>query len=203
MIATLPAPEAVAARWAARQNLRIDGVLPDQTAAALLAALRAQPHRPVWAPPDNFAFQYWKHTYVPAGGDALLDAFGRWLHADFVAWVRAWAGRDVQPHPSQEVTATLYSHGSYLDLHNDVGHGRALAFVFGLTPAAWPAEEGGHLEFCAADEDGLVVTERRAPGWGTLDVFAVDGAPVFHQIPILTTRQERRVVSGWLYAGPD
>ena len=183
--------------WAEQHSLRIDGVLEPAQATALLGALRQAPHALVSAPPDNFAYLYWKRTATPAAeSDPVLSSFSAWMGSGFVDWVSSWSGQALAPHPSREVTATLFGYGCYLDTHNDFGHGRRLAFVLGLTPEAWPAGEGGHLEFLSPD--GAV--ERRVPGWNTLDIFDVTGQDRFHRIPILTASRERRAVSGWLYA---
>jgi len=186
--------------WAQRRSVRVPAVLTEASAHAIQGALRQQPHHAVSAPPDRFGFQYWKHTWTPqTAASPALAAFAHWLHRDFVEWIAAWTGQNLSPHPSLEVTATLFGYGCYLDVHNDWGYDRALAFVFGLTATDWPAAEGGHLEFLQADNEAASVVERRPPGWNTVDVFDVSGRNAFHRIPILTAARERRVISGWLY----
>jgi len=76
---------------------------------------------------------------------------------------------------------------------------RRVAYVLGLTRTAWPAEHGGHLEFLAVRDGAVVVTERRAPGWNTLDLFDVVGTNRLHQVPIVTADVERRAIPGWFY----
>ena len=187
--------------WAQQRNLRLCDLLLEDTAQQLLAALRDEPFDAASAPPDRFAYQYWKRTWSPGAVESpLLESFARWMATDFISWVASWTGASVLPHPSAEVSATLFGYGCYLDLHNDWGHNRALAFVIGLTPKSWPAEEGGHLTFCTADNHTIAVSQRREPGWNTLDLFDVTGQDAFHCVPILTTARERRVVSGWLYS---
>jgi Rps23 Pro-64 3,4-dihydroxylase Tpa1-like proline 4-hydroxylase len=71
--------------------------------------------------------------------------------------------------------------------------------VLGLTDEPWPADHGGHLEFLAVDGDALIVTERRPPGWNTLDLFDVTGTACLHQVPIVTCDVERRAITGWFF----
>jgi Rps23 Pro-64 3,4-dihydroxylase Tpa1-like proline 4-hydroxylase len=105
----------------------------------------------------------------------------------------------LRPPEDRMVVSTLFQRGSFLDPHNDYDGVRCCAFVLGLTETAWPASDGGHLEFLAIAGGEVRVIERRAPGWNTLDLFDVTGTGCLHQVPILTRDVERRALAGWFY----
>jgi hypothetical protein len=77
-------------------------------------------------------------------------AAGRWLYGPGLVWIQALTGRALRPPADGRVLATLYTKGCYLAPHNDYDGTRAVAFVLGLSPHPWPAEQGGHLEFLRA-----------------------------------------------------
>jgi len=188
----------LAAGFAERRSLRIDGLLADDHAAALAEALAAQPFA-VKTPraAAGLRFLYLEHGFVPEDGcDHPTCRFGRWLWSDAAALAGRITGMTVGPPADRMVTATLYTRGCYLDPHNDTDGARRLAFVLGLTREPWPAEHGGHLEFL--DPDGAV-RERRPPGWNTLDLFDVTGPDHPHQVALLDLPVLRLAVSGWFY----
>lgn len=189
------------AAWAAREGLRIEGFLPPGQAEALLAALRALPH-PLRASEGALGFLYGECTLVPEPDcDHPLCAFGRWWHDAGRAFVADLSGLALASPADHRVVGMHYGKGGYLDCHNDYDGQRAVAYVLGLTPAAWPWEEGGHLEFVAVEGDAEVLVERRPPGFNTLDLFDVSTGGPLHRVPILTAHHERRTISGWFLRG--
>ena len=76
-----------------------------------------------------------------------------------------------------------------------------MAYVVGLSPEPWPAEEGGWLEFLGGP-DGPVL-ERRSPGWNTLDLFDVRRPGRWHRVPILREHRARRTIAGWFHLAPE
>lgn len=191
---------ALRAAWQERGSIRIERFLADEVAVALRDTARSTGHELTVSPPDKLAFQYWAATLVPeADCDHRLCLFGRWLWSDVVAWVSVLTDLPLAPPEDRLLVATHYDKGSYLDAHDDWDGARKIAFVLGLTDDRWPADQGGHLEFVAADADAVRVVERRAPGWNTLDLFDVRESARTHQIPILQRRAERRAISGWFY----
>ena len=186
--------------WRATGSLRVEGWLAADTPARLRDAARAARFELQVAPPTPLGFQYWSAAQVPdAACDHPLCELGRWLWSDGVAWVREVTGLALAPPADRQIVTTLYDKGSYLDPHNDFDERRQVAFVYGLTEERWPAEEGGWLEFLDVDPDGVRVTERRSPGWNTLDLFDVRKPDRTHAVPILRRRAERRAIIGWLY----
>lgn len=193
----------LAAAWQAQGSLRLEPFLADDVAGALAGALRGQEHTLQATPPSTFMFQYWAHAFVPEPAcDHVLCRFGRWLWSKGAAWVSTLTGLELGPPPDRVLMATLYSKGCYLDAHNDHDGHRQVAYVLGLTADAWPAEHGGYLEFLAVEGAAIRVTERRAPGWNTLDLFDVRAPVRLHRVPMLTHAAERRAITGWLYERP-
>lgn len=201
--------------WAAQRNLRVTDVLKAEVATALLAALRLQPYQLRSGPapgegPGALGFQYGECTLVPeVDCDHVTCAFARWWHGPGRTWLAHLTGMALTSPEDARIVATLYGKGCYLEAHNDFDGQRALAYVLGLTPGQWPAEEGGHLEFLAMGAMDAVV-ERRPPGFNTLDIFdvsriegpggSVARGPTFgpvHRIPLVTQHVERRAISGW------
>ncbi len=188
------------ATWQERGSIRVERFLADDVAVALRDTARNTATELRVSPPDRFAFQYWAATLVPESDcDHHLCRFGRWLWSDAVAWVSALTDLPLAPPADRLLVATHYDKGSYLDPHDDWDGARQVAFVLGLTDDVWPADQGGHLEFLAADDQAVRVIERRAPGWNTLDLFDVRASARPHMIPILRRRAERRAISGWFY----
>ena len=196
-------PGAVAAlteHWEETRNLRIEPLLAEEVASELLERLESQPYRLQSASRDGaLALQYWGLGMLPGG--EMAD-FVTWLHGDLGAWIAGWTRRKLAPPADGQLLSTLYTKGCYLDPHNDYDGERELAYVLGLTPASWPAEEGGWLEFLEPSGRTIGVAERRPPGWNTLDLFDVSQPTCpAHRVSLLTGRQHRRVVAGWYYAG--
>lgn len=189
-----------AAAFRATGNLRLDGVLADDAVAALHAAVRELGHPLIAAAAPDFAYQYGAYVAAP---DATCDhawcQFGRWWWTEGAALASEVTGMTLRPPRDRRIMTTLMQRGGFLDPHNDVDGQRRCAYVLGLSPAPWPAEDGGHLEFLAVEDGRVVVTERRPPGWNTLDLFDVRGAGVLHQVPIITADVERRAVTGWWF----
>lgn len=196
-----PAVRAETARaWRDRRNLRLHDVLADDAIATLhdAVAVLGHPLRATTAP--DFAYQYGALASPPEDScDHVWCQFARWWWDDGAAFVSAITGRRARPPADRVLMSTLFRRGSYLDPHNDHDGSRRIAYVLGLTRDAWPAEHGGHLEFLAVRDGAVVVTERRPPGWNTLDLFDVVGTNRLHQVPILTTDVERRAIPGWFY----
>jgi hypothetical protein len=198
LAASLRDPAAARAAWQARSSVRFAPFLDDEVAHTLRLHLRAQPFGA--APPSaSVRLQYEAFTNIPeAGCDHFTCMFARWMWDELPAWLEQVTGRRFHPPISRELVAMMYRRGSYLDLHNDRDPVRKLAFVIGLTDTWWPPEAGGHLEFVEPDDDrGLRLIERRAPGWNTLDLFAVDTHDRLHQVPQLVSDLERLTISGW------
>lgn len=196
--------------WAATGNIRIPGFLAEDDAERLAAALRSQAFELTRSSEDMY--QYWRSDlYFDAACDHVLCGLGRWLRDEAPALVGEVTGLSLGPAPDELVTANLYAKGSFLDVHNDFGKGRAVAFVIGLTPEPWPAEEGGWLEFVDRGQawSEVAVAERdrrdarvllaRPPGWNTLDLFDVRGQDRWHRVTIVRRHRARWTVSGWFY----
>lgn len=187
--------------WAPRRSIRVADWLEPDVAEAIGGMLRAQPYR-LRAGTGPLQFLYRESLLEPEPDCAhTLCRFRRWLHDEGRRWAEALTGMTLTPPPHERLIATWYGKGCYLAAHNDFDGSRALAFVIGFTRAAWPAQDGGHLEFLEVRDGGVEVAERRPPGWNTLDLFDVSTAGPLHQIPILTAHHERRVISGWFHAG--
>ncbi len=191
----------LAAEWRARGALRIQPLLDDEVARALVAELRALPHRVNTASAADLAYLYFRYDATPDPAcDHVLCAVGRWLFGAGPAWIGDLVGRSLEAPPDDALAATLYSKGCYLDPHNDADGVRSVTYVLGLTDESWPAERGGHLEFLAPPARAPVrVIERRAPGWNSLDLFDVERATHIHRIPMLLDHRERRAISGWFH----
>lgn len=189
----------LSAEWQARGSMRIQPLLADDVARALLDELRALPHRINGATTSDLAYLYFRYDSIPDPTcDHVLCAVGRWLFDGGRAWIAELVGRDLAPPPDRGIAATLYSKGCYLDPHNDADGVRSVTYVLGLTDDSWPPERGGHLEFLAPPSPAPVhVVERRAPGWNSLDLFDVERDTHIHRIPMLLDHHERRAISGW------
>jgi hypothetical protein len=196
-----PATIAAAARaWRARPNLRLEGLLADDTIAALRDTVAALHHPLVAASAPDYAYQYGAVASPPEDGcDHAWCQFARWWWQDGVALIDAVTGERLRPPRDRVLMSTELRRGGFLDPHNDFDGARRVAYVLGLTRDSWAPALGGHLEFLAVVDGRAVVTERRAPGWNTLDLFAVDRDPPLHQVPIVTANVERRAITGWLY----
>ena len=186
--------------WQKNRSLRIDGLLVDDDARVLRDELRTLPNALRGASPPAFSFQYSALGNVPdADCDHVLCQFGRWWWSAGVAFAAGITGMSLRPPEDRMVVSTLFQRGSFLDPHNDYDGVRRCAYVLGLTETAWPPSDGGYLEFLGMAGDEVQVTERRAPGWNTLDLFDVTGVHCLHHVPILTRDVERRAIAGWFY----
>jgi hypothetical protein len=179
-------------------NVRLTSVLDEAFAREALAAVSAQPHALSTPEEPPIRFQYWKWINRPeADCDHVLCRLGRLIHTDLRARAERLTGLALAPAPDGLLAATLFTKGSYLDAHDDFGRGRAIAYVRGLTPEPWPAEEGGGHEFLAEDRETAL--ERRPPGWNTLDLFDVREPGRWHRVPILRAHRSRRAIAGWFH----
>lgn len=191
--------QALQAEWSERASLRVEPFLDDEVARSLLDAARALDYTLLCEPADPLAYQYLVSSLVPDPDcDHPLCKFGRWLWSEGVAFASAITAIGLAP-PEPPLVLTNYDKGCYLDPHNDYDGSRKVGFVIGLTETAWPAEEGGHLEFLAGEPDGVRVIERRPPGWNTIDLFDVRAPDRPHAVPIVRRRAERRAISGWFH----
>lgn len=193
----------LAAAWQRRGSLRLAPLMTEEDAQRVHAALSEESFS-LYAPePGAFRFQFWVRSFTPEE-DALspvLAAFGRWLLHDVVDLCAAITGQSLVAAEDRKLLSALYTRGCYLDPHNDADGARRVAYVVGLTQDRWPASEGGHLEFLSVARDAVTVTERRPPGWNTLDLFDVFERQPLHQVPPLLTERARRVFAGWFYGG--
>lgn len=194
--------DSIRSRFQERRSVRVECFLDEAVAHSLRVALEHEEltikARPSW----SLGYQYFEYSFEPeADCEHELCRFGRWWRSDGVAWVESVVEQSLVPSPDGHVVSTLYTKGCYLDAHNDYDGRRAIALIIGLTREAWPAEDGGHLEFLEVRDNRVEVVERRAPGWATLDLFDVGhlDRPVLHRIPLLSKPHERRVISGWFY----
>ncbi|MEL6348932.1 MAG: 2OG-Fe(II) oxygenase family protein [Myxococcota bacterium] len=184
--------------WTRRGNVRLQPLWNPEDAQALRSALRTTPHTlQAGLPEDPLRYQYWTATWNR--DDAPLPALAelhRWIEQELRVLAEQISGMRLLSPPDGLVMSVLYGRGCYLDAHNDADGQRAVAYVLGLTDDRWPAEEGGHLEFFRQDR----VVERRPPGWNSLDLFHVEHHRSFvHQVPMVTTHRERRVIAGWFH----
>lgn len=195
-----PPPEALRARWRETRNLRIEGFLDPAVTRAVQGELRALPHRlQIPRTPDlQYLMAAWE-SYPDEGCDHSVCRLTSWWYDAGLRWVEALIGEPLAAPPDRLMLATLYGKGCYLDAHNDMAESRALAFVLGFTDEAWPAEDGGWLQFLRWDASAIEVVERRPPGFGTLDLFDVRIPDRIHEIPLLVEHHERRVMSGWFH----
>jgi hypothetical protein len=193
----------LAATFRERGSLRLEPFLRDDLATELADSLRTLAHTIKVGTHPELAFLYYELSLVPEPScDHVTCRVGRWLHDEGRAWVAELTGLALAPPPDGHLVATCFGKGCYLDPHNDVDGARAVAYVLGLTRGAWPAEQGGHLEFIDGEGDEIAVRERRAPGWNTLDLFDVRRPGRTHRVPLVTEHHERRAVSGWFYRPP-
>ena len=194
-------PELVMPPWTG--SIRIERFLDEAVLAAVRDEVRVASHELHVGDRLDFAFQYWAYAFVPdAECEHVLCRFGRWWWSDGVAAIARLTGLSLAAPADRQVIATHYDKGSFLDPHNDYDGTRQVAFVLGLTVDAWPADDGGWLEFFGSDGAAVSITERRPPGWNTLDLFDVRAPTRSHAIPILRRRAERRAISGWFHAAP-
>ena len=185
--------------WRDYGMLRLAPLLADDCPARLVASLRQQAFTVQASQPGQLNQLFWQLHYLPQESlDPLLASFGHWLLSGLCALTMAITGRDLAPTPTGKSLSTLYSYGCYLDVHNDSGHNRSVAYVLGLTPP-WSESVGGQLEFLTRHDRGLRVIGSRPPGWNSLDLFDVSGPHSLHRVTMLTAHRERRAFIGWFY----
>ena len=190
----------LAAIWQRRRTLRLAPLMVEEDAARVQEALLSQSFSLMAPQPGEFRYQFWAASFTPEdASDPVLAAFGQWLLSEGAALCSAIVGRPLGPPADRKLLSALYTRGCYLDPHNDADGSRSVAYVVGLTRASWPAEEGGHLEFLDIERGRVVVTERRPPGWNSLDLFDVLQRHPLHQVPPLRNDHHRRVFAGWFY----
>ncbi len=186
--------------WRRNRSLRLTPLMTVEAALEVQAALLESTFSLLAPPPGQFRFQLWTLSFPPeAAPDPVLAAFGRWLLSDVVDLCAAITGLPLVPAADRMLLAALYTRGCYIDPHNDADGARRVAYVVGLTEGSWPAEEGGHLEFLSVERDAVVVTERRPPGFNSLDLFDVFDRHPIHQVPPMLNDHPRRVFAGWFY----
>lgn len=190
---------ALRARWVEGRRLRIPDALAPGLADAIVAAAGAQPFAFFERHVSEVHCVFWRQvqalTQAPTTF-APIAALRQLLLTDLPALASAITGQKLHASDADGFAIDYYTRGSYLDAHTDQGADRLVAFVIGLTREAWPAEDGGHLEFLEADE--RTVQARVAPGWGSIDLFCVYPLLQPHRIPILTRPVTRLSINGWL-----
>ena len=199
-----PVPNPLKEDWATSHNIRITDFLEADVAARVLTALRELPHPFAPRSHRNLKYQFGlRQNYPDVDCDHVLCALTHCWFSDVLRWVMACTGEALEPPEHPTLDSTLYTKGSYLDPHNDKAPQRRIAFVLGLTPTTWPADQGGHLEFLEQRDGRRRVVQRRQPGFNTLDLFDVHRQTAVHQIPLLTHAHERRAISGWFHGRPN
>ena len=195
-----PPPPDLIAQWQTHGIVRVERFFRDEVAEEALRALREAPHHLTVPTRTDLAYLMAssEHRADPTSGSPLARMVAWWF-TEGRAWVTALTGHDLVAPPSGVLLSTLYTKGCYLEPHNDQAPSRVLAFILGFTAETWEPSEGGYLEFLDTDASGQLHRTRRAPGFNTLDLFDVREGAFVHEIPILRTHRERRVMSGWFH----
>jgi hypothetical protein len=187
--------------WRDHGVLRIAPLLPEQLARRAHRELRVLPYRVAEPDQTGIAFRYWHCALQPEPAcEHTLCAIGRWLHGDAVQWIGQITGEELAPPPEAVVMATCYDKGCYLDAHDDLGRGRAIAYAVELTPEPWSEAEGGFLEEIDATTGHVIASH--PPPWNTLVLYRVATDRPQRRIPILLDHLERRGLRGWYYPSP-
>lgn len=191
---------ALAETWQRTGSLRLTPLMTEAAARKVHAALLESPFGLLSPEPGQFRYQFWGLSFTPEDHvNPDLKAFGLWLFGDVVRLCATITGQPLTPTSDRKLLSALYCRGCYLDAHNDADGQRRVAYIVGLTADRWPAEEGGHLEFLDVEQGAVVVTERRPPGWNSLDLFDVFDRRPLHRVQPLLNDHPRRVFSGWFY----
>ena len=176
-------------RFAETGWVRVTPAFREAQAIAYHTALRESDHRAFHHVHPDEGFQLWRFGFVP-GYDCEhpLCELGRWLHNDGVAWASAITGLALQA----EADPMLFSDRAAKSMFRDAFDARevaerVVAFAVHLTPAAWPAAWGGHLEFAS---------HRLAPAWNAVDLIDVRPPRHIAKLPILDRHVAGFVVSG-------
>lgn len=172
-------------------RLRPGAVLSPQQQADLLRNTYAQAR-------DGFHYLYDNHPMSNDGEPYpdpthYLAAVTRFLNsAPFLDFVRVVAGSSAIQFA--EAQATRYSHGHFLNQHDDSHgrHGRIAAYVLNMTPH-WRSDWGGALLF--SDRPGHI-SEGFLPAFNALNIFAV---PQEHLVGFVTpfAGAHRYSITGW------
>lgn len=185
--------------WAESRRVRISDALVPDLARDLALSASARPFHYFERHVNEVRALFWRQTVAwdtAPSEFAPIAALRHLIEVDLPALASAITGQALRAVQDQGVAFDLYTRGSYLDTHTDQGAERLIAYVIGLTEDAWPAEDGGHLEFLAPDES--TVLDRIPPGFGTIDLFCIYPLVRPHRVPILTRQVTRLSVNGWL-----
>ncbi len=188
-------------RWKATRRLRIEHAFAPGLAHELAEAAGEHAFTFFEKHVSEVRCVFWRQLQrFPDAGQASsfgpIEKARRLCQVDLPALVSAITGQALHASGGNGIAIDYYTRGSYLDVHTDQGADRLVAYVIGLTRDAWPAEDGGHLEFLEPDEATL--KERVAPGWGTLDLFCIYPLLRPHRIPLLRRSVTRLSINGWL-----
>ncbi len=146
--------------------------------------------------PDE-GYLIWRYGWQPeVQCHHVLCRLGRFFYGDQGrAWFEKLTGIAVADPPDRVLVSDVHAKGSYLDGWDEAADGNAIAFQFGLTPARWPVEWGGHLELLDGRDGPLV--QRLSPSWNGLDVFDVRRPGPWRRVPIVTRHLDGFTVTGW------
>lgn len=187
--------------WSMTRRLRIEDALAPGLADAIVEAASAHPFAFFERHVSDVRAVFWRQQQrfprlAEVSGFAAMGELQRLVEVELPALASAITGQSLRSAAGDGVSIDYYTRGSYLDAHTDQGADRLVAYVIGLTHDEWPAEEGGHLEFLAPDEQTVV--DRVAPGWGSIDLFCIYPLTRPHRIPLLRTNVTRLSINGWL-----
>ena len=187
-------------KWQRTRNLRLTSLFEPQAFQAVYQALPFLPFSLAYSSQADFGYRYWKAPFANrATTHASLQPLIDWLLGPGTDWVAELTHSPIQPPQWDGLAACLFTKGSYLERHNDRDGSRAIAFVIGLTPETWPAQDGGHLRFYASDS-APHFTEERPPGYNTLDLFDVEAGACWHSVSMLRHHRQRYTLSGWFHS---
>jgi hypothetical protein len=186
----------LALQWQTQPAMRIENLFTEDAITAMYEALATCPFTFSHLQTETLSFQYWKHLLRPDDLESPLRPLQQWLATPGRQWVQDITGEPLENANEPSTAACLYTKGCFLDPHNDTGHGRAVAFVLGLTPGEWSRERGGWLHFL--DGEGQTISAR-PPGFNTLDLFDVSAPHTLHEVPLLQAHLRRYTIAGWYY----
>lgn len=186
--------------WGRTRRLRVDDALDPDLADALVDLAAAHPFTYLERHVSEVHGLFWRQIHaLPSATTPAPDVLvrlRRLVMVDLPDLASRITGQNLHSAAGEGVAIDFYTRGSYLDAHTDQGSDRLIAYVIGLTAETWPAEEGGHLEFLGPDEH--TVLDRIAPGYGTIDLFAIYPLTRPHRVPILRKPVTRLSINGWL-----
>lgn len=187
--------------WAEGRSLRVEQVLAPGLAEAIAAEAMQLPFVAHHHHDEHVRCLFWRCELALDAAASLpepLQRAQRFLQRDLPALATAIRGDPLRCPPGGGLVFRRFRKGSYFEPHDDHGPGRVTAYVLGLTRERWPAEQGGHLEFLAADRQ--TTTNVRPPGFETLDLYDVLPEERWLRIPLLSAHVERLTLSGYLSA---